>query len=200
MNLFVLSPHPGAAASALCDQHVNKMILETAQILDGGTRPILANIYPGSDLEIVKIPKSHRDNRVIHSVSCPVVHRWARRLYVCLLTEFECRYDHPHSYSKHLSALIDRANKVEPGLKTRGYVLAMPDRYKASTAKYVTTSLAVDSYRAYYAGEKTTYGKTGKPATWRGILPPQWLITAREKKHDQLRYKDGRYYFERLDQ
>ena len=33
MNIFVLDPDPEKAASMLCDCHVRKMCLETAQIL-----------------------------------------------------------------------------------------------------------------------------------------------------------------------
>ena len=198
MNLFVLDIDPVLAARALSDQHINKMILETAQILDGGTRPILADIDPTAPREIVKIPKTHRDNRIIHSVSDPDVWTYAWMHFLGLLAEFDRRFGHPHSYRCHIHDLRDRMLQVAPRMRERGFVLAMPDQYKTADDRFAISAQAIRSYRIYYAEEKVVFGREGKPMTHRTV-PPIWLTQMRAARGYQ-RFQDdqGRYFYQRV--
>jgi hypothetical protein len=197
MNLFVIDAHPSVAARNLSDQHIPKMILETAQILDGGTRPIMHNLQPGRDHQIVKIPPSHRDNRCIHSASCSFVWDYAWVHFQSLLVEFQHRFGHRHAYHNRrlLDALLNRGRICKPHMNLRGFYLAMPDAHKLLHGSSYTDSVAeaVLAYRSYYAAEKTTYGG-GKPSTWRRC-PPYWLDLAREKSGERrIISSDGRVY------
>lgn len=198
MNLFVLDRAPGTAARILSDQHIPKMILETAQILDGGTRPIMYNLYPTGSHHIVAIPRSHRDNRCIMSASSHTVWGYAFQHFHALLTEFHYRFGHDHAYAKDtelLKALADRGKKARPGMNQRGFYLAMPDAYKTSKQPHVYPGDAVASYRAYYAATKTTYGAQDRPSTWRLRPPPLWLDRYRVIAGDRrMLTTDGRFY------
>lgn len=197
MNLFVLDPDPAVAARSLSDQHVPKMILETAQILDGGTRPIMHNLQPGRDHTIVKIPPSHRDNRCIHSASSLMVWDYAWFHFRGLLEEFRERFGHYHAYHNGdlLTALKRRGDTCRPHMGKRGFCLAMPDAYKLLPGQaYAPLAEAVLAYRSYYAAEKTTFGTFSRPSTWRRC-PPLWLDRARQHAGEaRIISSDGRVY------
>lgn len=60
MNIFVLDPNPAIAASLHCDQHLHKMILESAQMVSTAHTPFvfagpaIISIRPGSTIEHYK--------------------------------------------------------------------------------------------------------------------------------------------------
>lgn len=203
MNLFIVDPSPSKAAIALCDQHINKMILETAQIIDGGTRPLMAQIEPASaPHQIVKIPKSHRDNRTIHTAADKQVRWWALQHLDALLLEFRHRWGHHHAYAFDVrTALVKRATKVSGFSMAKGFYLAMPEEYGGG--RYVQTAAeAVEPYRDYYASEKHVFGnKTSKPTTWLRRTPPRWMqVSLRDRGYRQVVSQDGRYVsFKRIE-
>lgn len=198
MNLFVVHQNPAIAALALSDQHVPKMILETAQILDGGTRPIMNDLYPRKRHTIVGIPPSHRDNPCILSAGSRIVWRYAFDHLVGLLAEFEYRFGHKHAYAKDglMSALTERGKLASPGMTDRGFRLCMPGVHKTTRDTFASIADAVVSYRRYYVAEKAKFGALDRPSTWRLRAPPPWLDRAQEASgYRRLLTPDGRRYY-----
>jgi hypothetical protein len=96
MNIFVLSRNPWAAARMMCDQHVVKMILESAQMLN--TNPIISDerrprtatgeIYRQSH---VNHPCSIWSRSSIHHT------RWLAMHGMALCLEYRRRYNKTHA-------------------------------------------------------------------------------------------------------
>lgn len=92
MNIFVLDPDPEKAASMLCDCHVRKMCLETAQILSG------VMIRRGIELR-EGMPKPQNINHpVIMAADNPESMIWLPIYNDYLLYEYRFRFGKDHAY------------------------------------------------------------------------------------------------------
>ena len=155
MNIFVLDRDPAAAAQMQCGRHVVKMVLESAQMLCTAVNAL------GGEARYKTAHVNH---------PCSV---WARQT----LGNFAWLYDHgmalaeeyTHRYGKrHKSEEVirDCMHQWEAGLPLHDlnctpHPLCMPDEYK--------TDDVVQSYRAYYLGDKVRF------AQWNKTRPaPQW--------------------------
>lgn len=151
MNIFVLDNNPSTAANYLCDKHVVKMVLETAQILCTiANQQGLASPY-----------KTTHGNH-----PCTV---WAREslnnwLWLvehgsAIALEYTKRYGKVHKSQ----AVINWCFENIPNLPDTGltpFAQAMPDEYRCDNA--------VAAYRAYYRGAKADI------ATWKSEKPEWW--------------------------
>ena len=157
MNIFVVDENPFVAASMLCDQHVVKMVTESAQLLATAHRVLESQ-------HAVPYKPTH------HNHPCSV---WARQTtgnytwlyaHACgLALEFKCRFGHSnHKAIENLPNLSVVPSKLPFGGVTK-FALAMPDLYKALDT--------VEAYRNYYNGEKLKF------ARWTRCLtgPPDWV-------------------------
>lgn len=207
MNLFMVDERPGHAASMLCDQHVPKMILETAQILDGGTRHYLTNLNPtGGPYDLVKIPKTQLDNPVIRSAKHRNVYEWALCHLSGLLTVFHLRWGHPHQYDKDglLDVLTARYGAVRSHMTDGPYYLATDGAFlpvaDGQPTRYTNDlDVATRVHRLNYARHKLTYGRKGKPVTWRKpSCPPGWLISLAYQEGYEVVNTDFSTHFEKV--
>jgi hypothetical protein len=172
VNIFVLSFKPEQAARALCDKHVPKMLLETAQLLcspfEPGTAPY---------------------KRTHYNHPCAVWARESQQNYAWLLLygdyladEYTQRFGKKHKSKQVLQWCLGHCRNLHPGEWAMGsvaiiamwrrtgklwrmmctpFVQAMPEQYRHSNP--------VTAYRAYYIGEKARFAK------WeRGRNPPPW--------------------------
>lgn len=165
MNIFVLSFNPGQAAQALCDKHVPKMVLETAQLLcspfEPGVAPYKRTHY---NHPCAKWVREDIDN-----------YSWLMTYAIVLGVEYRSRFgrDHKsmeavHWCGQNASKLPFQNSLVLGGMTTEWWkrnitkpAQAMPDKYKHHNP--------VTAYRAYYIGEKARFAK------WeRGRKPPRW--------------------------
>jgi hypothetical protein len=156
MNIFVLDRDIGKCARYHADQHVIKMILESAQMLctvvnnNGGTSPYKSTHERHPCTRWVGISLSNW--------------LWLRRLALALNTEYRYRFN---ASSDHGSAQVVRSLRppeiVDCGLTE--FVQAMPDQYKVPRD-------AVEAYRRFYIGEKARF------ATWTRRRPPRWFTDA----------------------
>lgn len=200
MNLFSLDNDPALAAQGHCDQHLCKMILETAQIMDGGTRALASMHAPDLPLEIVKIPVSHSKNPVILSAKHRPVFDYCSGLLQGLLAEFRHRYGHEHGYaptgvSEALATRLDRVGRfMTPGL----FYIAVADALRPGGRRiHGNLDVAVELHRRNYVLTKMRYGKRFRPVTWRDRIPPDWMIDAARAAGYFLQcYPDGRFYFQ----
>jgi hypothetical protein len=147
MQIFVLDENPIKAAQYLCDRHVVKITLETAQILstvvgmDGMYRPTHAN-HP-----CTRWARESLDNRA-----------WLKTHGLAIGREYTRRYGKIHG-SVRIIEMVPEEGRWE---NHTPFAQAIPLQYQQLNA--------VEAYRAYYLGEKKDF------ATWKlPSLIPDWF-------------------------
>ena len=186
MNIFVLSENPWLAAQQMCDKHVVKMPLETAQMLSTIHRMLDGEEYVDYSKTGRRIKRwTHwldadmPDGKYLYHATmvnhpCTI---WARETlgnYMWLVhhglelcREYTRRYNRRHasqsiiefckaSWPKNIDR--DTYHKVTP------FAQAMPDYCKVSTN-------AVSAYRQYYLKEKKAI------ASWKHSEVPNWYLS-----------------------
>lgn len=158
MNIFFLDIDPTSAAKALCDKHVVKMTLETAQILSTVQRAALRDAaHP------LLYKATHANHPCVKwAGSSAAAYHWTLRLFLALCAEYSFRYGRVHA-SARLRPLLVNA----PSLPERDWEdppLCMPDSYKRPGS-------AVESYRDYYSNDKRRF------AAWKKNRPPPYWWT-----------------------
>lgn len=153
MNIFVLDLEPSTAAQMLCDKHVVKMILESAQLLcahfESGIAPYRRTHY---NHPCAKWVRKSRKN-----------YWWLLEHAKALCEEYTFRYGKTHKSESVIKWCEDNVDRLAP-LPDKGlteFAQAMPDKYRHA--------LTVKAYRSYYINEKIGICKyTKRP--W-----PYWL-------------------------
>lgn len=154
MNIFAVEADPVLAARALCDKHVVKMPLESAQLLCTTAHAL------GLDAPYKPTHRNHPCSLWLLEGAGNVLWLHAHGLELCF--EYSRRYGKRHkSYDAIMALDIESMmNKVPSG--TTPLKLAMPDEYKQDDP--------IEAYRAYYRGAKRSI------ATWKspGAAPAWW--------------------------
>ena len=158
MNIFYLDRDPEIAAQMLCDKHVVKMILESAQIMSTSHRVCGSNDY-ADEVGLYKL--THMNHP-----SC----KWARAdrqnymwLYkhmVALTKEYTYRYDKHHAIERLVPIGLREAFKNSFKTYTDP-PQCMPDHCKNEDT--------VSAYQTYYIIEKSKF------ATWKRRNTPEWF-------------------------
>ena len=166
MNIFFLDKTPEKSAQYLCDKHVVKMILETAQMLSTiahehkyyGVKNLYKPTHPNHPM--TKWVNTHKNNYL-----------WAREHGLSLCKEYTKRYNKVHKSQELIKQLHDLCKSFFTfggGEPNSEFITpppqCMPDEYrdKDNDWNYVT------AYRNYYKGEKTF-------AKWeKGRQQPEW--------------------------
>ena len=156
MQLFILDRDPLAVPRMLCDAHVRKMCLETAQILSS----VLCR--QGKMLS-AGMPRPYNLNHpVVRALDTPWKVNWAVRFNRALHREYIRRFDKPHAYHPlcpvYRKRLFRRPARMEPDWSFardfRNTVISDPD--------------IVLAYREYYRLKKKMirnwkYTRTSEP-------------------------------------
>lgn len=158
MNIFVLDENPVIAAQMLCDRHVSKMILETAQMLSA-----VADRYGH--------PTIYKPSHVNHP--CTLWAGDSRDNWLWLITHGLAMADEKRRRTGkgHMSESVIRyyyENNFGPPEDIVGitpFAQAMPNIYKRADA--------VEAYREYYLNDKQFF-KDGRRPTWNNATPPEW--------------------------
>jgi len=151
MNIFVIDKNPVTAARQLCDKHVVKMILETAQMLctvaanQGHAAPYRATH--------TKHPCTLWAAKSADNWS------WLLQHGLAMCSEYTRRYGRTHK-SEAVIMWCARLKMGFPASELTPFAQAMPEQYK--------NECAVTAYRAYYHGEKSEF------ATWKSEVPQWW--------------------------
>lgn len=163
MNVFWLDEDPRTAARYHCDQHVNKMLLEAAQLCCTALRE------HGCEADYL-YRATHRDHPLARWAGESRAN-WTRLLEFAraLDAEFRERYGHDESHASR--RMLDRA-------AADGLADALPDRQatdppQCMPERYRRPGDLVGAYRAYYAGEKR------EMARWDRAPEPDWLADYR---------------------
>ena len=153
MNIFVLDEDIKQCAQYHCDQHVVKMILESAQIvctalnLHGFTTP-----YKSTHVQhpcVLWAAASHANLE------------WLVQLARALNDEYRYRYDKGNDHAS--IAVLDQIEKLRfASIGLTEFPQAMPEQYRVSGD-------AVCAYRNFYIGEKLRF------ARWTKRPIPPWI-------------------------
>lgn len=167
MNIFVLDLDPAAAAHMLCDKHVPKMAVETAQMLASAARRHGAT---DADMPLTQAGRPYRGGYHHHPCTVWAGDAWANYDWLAshgrqICHEYFARFGKVHACEQaivHLSNLHGLIPQNR-GLKTP-HAQAMPEQYRDSSP--------VRAYRRYYLAEKAGF------ASWDRLLegPPQWWL------------------------
>lgn len=160
MNIYVLDLHIETCARYHADQHVSKMILESAQMLC----TVLARLG---------LPAPYKPTHGSHPCTLWAGAslsnwRWLRNLGLALNAEYKYRYERE---SGHSSANVI-AGLNPPPLEDIGltpFAQAMPEAYREPGD-------AVQAYRNFYIAEKSAFAK------WTRRQPPDWYLAGLEKR------------------
>ena len=181
MNIFCLHEDPKESAKMMCDKHVVKMILESAQLLCTAHREldVSCNILPNIDKVLYK--STHKNHPSAKWVRESVFnYRWLYLHFVALNDEYKLRYNKKvnHKSFDRLNDFLKNPPDNAPLNKIGTLPTpAMPDYCKIDGD-------VVASYRKYYILEKKDI------ATWKSpSKAPTWFINETEKKRKDLRKK-----------
>jgi hypothetical protein len=184
VNIFVLNENPQLAAQQMCDKHIVKMPVETAQMLSTVHRMLDGHPYVDTGKSGRKI-KRWRHTTDLSFSSGPLLYHatmmnhpctiWARETLgnyrwlvdhgLALCKEYTRRYGRIHGSWRviHYCDYNDPKN-INPSEKTTEFPQAMPIHLKVSGD-------AVSAYRQYYIEEKARF------ATWKSPAEmPDWFF------------------------
>ena len=154
MNIFVLDRDISTCARYHADQHVIKMILESAQML--------CTVLQQHGLDAPYRPTHAKHPCTIWAGNSLSNWLWLRELTLALNEEYKYRYA---KEADHRSAIVVRDLPLPPieDIGLTEFAQAMPDNYKVPGDP-------VQAYRAFYIGEKANFAK------WTRRKPPAWFI------------------------
>lgn len=161
MNIFYVDKSPQLAAMSLCDKHVVKMVLETAQLLSTNIPDEVRNMMPTQKF----YKPTHRNHPCsMWTRASQANFEWLISHGLALAGEYQHRYGKIH---KSLPVILASYKAIGwMNFENKDFTppaLAMPDEYK--------TLDPVESYRNYYRLDKLVNIK----CTWTKRNRPQWL-------------------------
>ncbi len=136
MNIFVLHKCPFVSARLMCDKHVVKMILESAQLLS------TAHYLNKSDVIVYK-PTHVKHPCTIWVSSTTANYNWLFAHMIGLMNEYTYRYDNVHLCSYLIQDLVKNPCKYG---ELEKFALAMPVEHKVFENP-------IDCYRSYYGSK-----------------------------------------------
>ena len=180
MNIFYVDKSPVLAAQALCDLHLNKMILETAQLLSTAHR---INLESKPELINENLYKSTHVNHPCNKWARASVgnYKWLYNYFWCLGDEFYYRKFKIYDIENDEWVAVGEAKQHSAITKLKhplwfvpiNWMMdddfydppqCMPDEYKQDNT--------VDAYRAYYISKQYTMKR---PMKWTKREKPDWF-------------------------
>ncbi len=168
MNIFYLAKDPGTAARRHCDQHVNKMILESAQMLS-----TVAHHY-GLKSDNLYAPTHAKHPCTLWLMDSLTNCNWVYNLVFFLNQERKLRFasTEPHKSFRVVrdAYLLLWSNPDKFENLRRPVAQAMPDECK--------TDDPVQAYQAYYCLKNSQWTEKGRPMKYYGMpLKPEQFLT-----------------------
>jgi hypothetical protein len=157
MNIFVVDSCPITAAQSLCDAHVVKMVLESAQMLS--TVQILSGTF---DERLYK-PTHANHPCTLWARESKANYEWLYLHFVGLADEYNHRYNKIHKSFQKLEGVLSQVPSGLPDSVLSPFAQAMPDEFKRACA--------VEAYRVYYDLKSRTMHRF----TYSYRVKPEWL-------------------------
>lgn len=181
MNIFYVDKCPIKAAQHLVDNHVNKMVLESAQLL--------ANCYSLERLAEKDCPRTQKGNTRKHSYYNHPCSKWVRKDFhnwywlvmhaLSLEQERIYRGFNPHFSGQFICWCVDNPPNLPCKIQTFP-ALAIDEKFKGSDP--------VQSYRDYYNFNKRY--QTTLPKVWTRRGQPSWWLTDERAKINARLFKE----------
>ena len=154
MNIFFLHWKPKKCAKMHVDKHVNKMLLESIQLLCSAHHMTNSSYKPPYKL-------THKNHPcAIWTRTSTANYSWLVSLAYALSKEYTFRYEKTHKCEQYLHDLEQNIPLIE-NTEFTNPAQAMPDMYKDKDP--------VEAYRAYYFFEKDHLH------SWKKRNPPKWV-------------------------
>lgn len=182
MNIFILDKIPATAAKMHCDIHVNKMIVESAQMLSTAHRVIdgvETRRRSKSGLTMPKYWELPDEREDLLYKPCHVNHPcsiWAREskanyiwlfeLFENLCWEFTDRFEKIHASERLLALHLGRLPNNIPDLPLTPFARAFGPEYDSLKEEEDD----VTAYRKYYISKQDKFNMT-----WRNDSRPNWF-------------------------
>lgn len=162
MNIFFVDYDPCKAAQALCNKHVIKQVLESAQMLSTAQHVMGYGMDSSESDFYSKTHMNHLCNKWIRESYQN--YKWLLTHAISLCTEYTFRYNKQHKSS----IVIFAACNFPLGFDYTNHVLtppaqAMPDEYKDTDP--------VKAYRRYYIEDKMK----NIDCRWTKRPKPEWI-------------------------
>lgn len=180
MNIFILSTDPATCAAYHCDQHVHKMILESAQMLStvvhkrGLKMPQMQHLYkPTHEMHPCTLWLEKSNNNVIWLLALCEELQEVRE--TCHASARHGSLDTVHECAAVLAG--DEYGKYMEGEQIptpETWALAVPEQFKIiHDSKVVNHSRGAQlAYRDYYNHKNHSWGYT---MTWKNRPIPWWM-------------------------
>ena len=152
MNIFAVDHNPVEAARALHDQHVVKMVLETAQIL--------CTVAHSCGVAVKYKPTHARHPCTLWASETAANASWLYLHGLALAEEYARRFGRAHASHQVILDAGPHLLVLLPSGPLAPFAQAMPDEYR--------THDSVEAYRRYYRGAKLAkarYTRSERP-TW----------------------------------
>ena len=162
MNIFILSKNPEKSAEYMCDKHIPKMVVETAQML---ACALYANGVSESEMPLTSSGTHYKGGYKHHPCSkwageSNLNYAWLCLHGLALCRQFMLRYKKVHTCTEAIVHMCNMADRIKEGDFTP-FHQAMPEKYHNVDP--------VKAYRNYYIAEKTF-------AEWKkGVPKPKWF-------------------------
>ena len=183
MNIFHVDTDPEICAKQMCDKHVCKMVVETAQLLstthrvvDGieykdktkSNRNIKRWFYPEKEME-TKLYKACHVNHpsTIWTRESTSNYAWLYTHFIALCDEYTHRYGKVHKSDRKLRNILSKT----PQKLLESEVTELTE-FKQCMPDYCKRKDPVEAYRFYYMNEKKHFAK------WTKRNIPSWYISA----------------------
>tara|TARA_R100001082_G_C4346006_1_gene152333 strand:+ start:787 stop:1320 length:534 start_codon:yes stop_codon:yes gene_type:complete len=159
MNIFYLDSDPKIAAQMMCDKHVVKMILESAQMLSTSHRVLDGDEFANENGLYKMAHKNHPSSIWVRSSGLNYIWLWQHMR--------ELMYEYTHRYGKHHATerLKSPLYKCPSNIKYGDFTpppQCMPDYCKGDDT--------VKAYQTYYIVEKSGF------ARWTKRAIPAWFL------------------------
>lgn len=171
MNIFVLDYSPSQSAQYMCDKHIPKMCVESAQLM---ACALISNGCPTHEMPVTKKGERYKGGYKHHpcAVWAGASHAnfiWLATHAVELCREFYRRYEKTHACYEPIMVMANNGFFIE-GNQITPFVQAMPDEFKSSDP--------VVAYRKYYSIAKRSFASWdrcthGKPSWWMDEVIPE---------------------------
>lgn len=162
MNIFVTDEDPAQAAKNLCDKHISKMIVESAQmlstahwVLDGG--------HPGPIYKATHA--NHPCNVWVRESASNYMWLWDHAMAMCY--EYTRRYQRLHKTEEIIYTLRNIPKNYDKAERTP-FVVCFFAKNPESYNKCFVPNNPVQSYRNYYKLDKARFAK------WAHSDAPSW--------------------------
>ena len=165
MNIFYLDRDPKVAAQMMCDKHVVKMILESAQMLSTAHRVLAGDEIADSKGMYKMTHKNHPSNIWVRANS--ENYDWLWKHMDALMKEYTYRYDKHHATERMLHSLWEHPKNITHS------DFSDPPQCMPDYCKLLFPKNTVLAYQTYYISEKSDF------ATWKRREKPQWFHAER---------------------